>query len=98
MLVVPKKRNKDGSRGFRFVRLEALHGQPRETKCVILWTQVACLLMVQCRCSDGVGDPSDVAQAIVRFCGGQHHATFVLYSGGVNDVLGALSTFVIRFG
>lgn len=26
MLVVPKKRDKDGRRGFRFVRLEALHG------------------------------------------------------------------------
>jgi hypothetical protein len=98
VLVVPKKRDKDGSRGFCFVRLEVLHGRPQETKCVILWAQVACVLMTGCRCSDGVCDPSFVAQSIVRCCGGQHDATVVRYLGGVNEVLPASSSFLIRFG
>lgn len=98
MLFIPKKRDKYGSRGFRFVRLEALHGQPQETKCVILWTQVACVLTTGWRCGDGVCDPSFVAQSRVRSCGGQHHATVVRYLGGVNDVLPASFTFLIRFG
>jgi len=98
MLVVPKMRDKDGSRGFRFVRLEALHGKPQKTKCVILWTQVACVLMTGCRCSDGACETSFVAQGIVRSCGGQHHATVVRYLGGLNDVLPASPTFLIRFG
>jgi hypothetical protein len=58
MLVAPKKRKEFGSRDFHFVRLELPYGQSQETKCVILWTQVACVLLVQCRCSDGVCDPS----------------------------------------
>jgi hypothetical protein len=92
-----EKRDKDGRRGFRFVRLEALHGQPQGTKCVILWTQVAWVLMTGCRCSDGVCDPSFAAQGIVRPCGDQQHATVVRYVRGVNDVLPASSTFLIRF-
>lgn len=98
MLVVTKKRDKDGGRDFRFVRLEALHGQPQKIQCVILWKQVACVLMTGCRCSDGVCDPSFVAQGIVCSCGGQHHATVVRYLGGVNGILPASSTFLIRFG
>jgi hypothetical protein len=84
--------------GFRFVRLEALHGQPQGTKCVILWAQVACVLMTGCRCNDGVCNPSFVAQGVVLSCGDQHHATVVHYLGGVNDVLPASSTFLIQFG
>lgn len=67
-------------------------------KCVILWTQVACVLMRGCRWSDGVCDPSFVAQGIMRSCGDQHHVTVMPYLGGVNGVLPASSTFLIRFG